>query len=290
MPSFGETLQREREMRSISLEEISAATKISTRNLRALEEEKFDQLPGGIFNKGFVRSYARFLGIDEERVVGDYISAENEFRRKRLKEAVDSGIVPAEELFAAGPQEPQPAPKHSGGFQTAAIVLVCLLVVVAGSWFWIGSRTADSQIKAQAATIQTHADPSSPQASAALESSPDTPGASAGNSATGEKKDDRQPQAEAASIPENATHDKLSLHLRAKQDSWVQVTADGKVLLEAVLASGTDRSFEASKKFVVKLGNAAGVEVSYNGKTLPSFSPEERVKVLTFPAAGVLNP
>lgn len=288
MPSFGETLQREREMRGISLEEICAATKISTRNLRALEEEKFDQLPGGIFNKGFVRSYARFLGIDEERVVGDYISAENEFRRKRLKEAVDSGIVPAEELFAVAPQEPQPAPKHSGSFRTTAIVLVCLLVLGAGSWLWLSTRAAGSHVKAQATPTQPQPALSSPRTSAAIDTTPDTAKPGAGKSATSEKKDDRRSQA--ASIPENTARDRLSLHLRAKQDSWVQVTADGKVLLEAVLASGTDRSFEASKKFVVKLGNAAGVEVSYNGKTLPSFSPEDRVKVLTLPAADVVNP
>ena len=69
---FGERLRREREMRGIALDEISTATKISNRFLRALEEEKFDQLPGGIFNKGFVRAYAKFLGIDEDQAIADY--------------------------------------------------------------------------------------------------------------------------------------------------------------------------------------------------------------------------
>src|SRR4051812_1618271 len=73
--SFGDKLKREREMRAITLEEIAEATKIGTRSLRALEEEHFDQLPGGIFNKGFVRAYAKFLGIDEEQAVADYITA-----------------------------------------------------------------------------------------------------------------------------------------------------------------------------------------------------------------------
>src|SRR3954466_9040567 len=73
--SFGDKLKREREMRAITLEEIAEATKIGTRSLRALEEENFDQLPGGIFNKGFVRAYAKFLGIDEEQAVADYITA-----------------------------------------------------------------------------------------------------------------------------------------------------------------------------------------------------------------------
>ena len=52
MGSFGERLQREREMRGITLDEIAEATKIGTRSLRALESEEFDKLPGGVFNKG----------------------------------------------------------------------------------------------------------------------------------------------------------------------------------------------------------------------------------------------
>src|SRR5579884_1002160 len=62
-------------MRGVALEEIATATKISSRFLRALEQEKFDQLPGGVFNKGFVRAYAKFLGIDEEQAVADYQTA-----------------------------------------------------------------------------------------------------------------------------------------------------------------------------------------------------------------------
>ena len=78
MGQFGEKLRRERELRGITLEEVAVATKIGTRNLRALEEEKFSQLPGGIFNKGFVRAYAHYVGIDEEQAVGDYLAANQE--------------------------------------------------------------------------------------------------------------------------------------------------------------------------------------------------------------------
>ncbi len=75
MGAFGERLRREREMRGITLEEIAAATKIGTRNLKALEDENFKILPGGIFNKGFVRAYSRFLGINEEQAISDYLAA-----------------------------------------------------------------------------------------------------------------------------------------------------------------------------------------------------------------------
>ena len=75
MPSFGEKLKMEREKRKITLDQISASTKIGTRMLQALEEDKFNQLPGGIFNKGFVRAYARFVGLDEDQTVADYLQA-----------------------------------------------------------------------------------------------------------------------------------------------------------------------------------------------------------------------
>ena len=72
MPAFGENLRREREMRGVSLEEIAAATKISLRFLEAIEREDFSKLPGGIFSRSFIRSYARCLGLDEERVLAEY--------------------------------------------------------------------------------------------------------------------------------------------------------------------------------------------------------------------------
>jgi cytoskeleton protein RodZ len=75
MGSFGDRLKKEREQRGVTLDDISLNTKIGTRLLRALEEEKFEQLPGGIFNKGFVRAYARHLGLDEDQTVADYMTA-----------------------------------------------------------------------------------------------------------------------------------------------------------------------------------------------------------------------
>jgi cytoskeletal protein RodZ len=65
MSNFGDRLRREREKRKISLDDIATATKISKRHLIELEEERFKDLPGGIFNKGFVRAYAKFLELDE---------------------------------------------------------------------------------------------------------------------------------------------------------------------------------------------------------------------------------
>src|ERR1700688_3855800 len=73
--NFGERLKRERELREVTLEEITQATRIGSRFLGALENEDWDKLPGGVFNRGFVRSIAHYLGLDEESIVAEYVLA-----------------------------------------------------------------------------------------------------------------------------------------------------------------------------------------------------------------------
>jgi cytoskeletal protein RodZ len=75
MGKFGDTLRQEREFRGITLDTITQVTKISNRHLQALEQEHFDVLPGGVFNKSMVREYARVVGLDQEEWVGRYLTA-----------------------------------------------------------------------------------------------------------------------------------------------------------------------------------------------------------------------
>lgn len=72
MASLGQELKRERELRGISLKEIADSTKISLRFLRALEDDQLDMLPGKFFTKGIIRSYAKYLGLEEEAVLNKY--------------------------------------------------------------------------------------------------------------------------------------------------------------------------------------------------------------------------
>ena len=78
MGSFGENLRRERDVRGVSLREIAEGTKISVRFLQALEEDRLEVLPGGLFPRAFVRQYALFLGLDPERTVNDFVAAHGE--------------------------------------------------------------------------------------------------------------------------------------------------------------------------------------------------------------------
>lgn len=76
--TFGERLKRERELREVSLEEVAKATRISERFLQALENEDWNKLPGGLFGRAFVRTTARYLGLDEENLLGEYDLARGE--------------------------------------------------------------------------------------------------------------------------------------------------------------------------------------------------------------------
>jgi cytoskeletal protein RodZ len=110
--NFGERLKRERELREVSPNEVVVATRISLRFLEALENEDWDKLPGGIFNRGFVRAIARYLGLDEEHLLAEYDLA-------RGDQAPE---------FASSPENRIPsAPK----WMIAALVLGALVVIAA---------------------------------------------------------------------------------------------------------------------------------------------------------------
>lgn len=74
MGEFGNKFRKAREKKALSLEDVANVTKIGSRMLQAIEDERFDQLPGGVFNKGFIRAYAKHLGLNDEQAVTDYLA------------------------------------------------------------------------------------------------------------------------------------------------------------------------------------------------------------------------
>jgi cytoskeletal protein RodZ len=116
--TFGEKLRKQREQRGLALDAISNTTKISTRMLRALEEEHFDQLPGGVFNKGFVRAYARQVGLDEEEAVTDYLAALRESQvqsQKILPDFRNPGSKTPAVTFSDSPHQIISSSAHPSG-------------------------------------------------------------------------------------------------------------------------------------------------------------------------------
>jgi cytoskeleton protein RodZ len=76
--SFGTWLRQQREMREIDLQEIADRTKISMRYLQAMEDDRFDRLPGSVFARGFLREYARYVGLNPDEVVNFYLQTRDE--------------------------------------------------------------------------------------------------------------------------------------------------------------------------------------------------------------------
>ena len=116
---FGGWLRRQRELRQVSLREIADVTKISIRYLEALEEDRFDVLPAPVFAKGFLREYARYVGLDPDEVVNTYLTAQSEAQPEETVEP-----------WAAA-QTKRPSLEWTSGLLLAlAVVLVLALVAV----------------------------------------------------------------------------------------------------------------------------------------------------------------
>lgn len=144
MSSFGETLKRERELRQISLREIAEATKINLRYLDALERDDFRHLPGGVFNKGFVRAYAQFIGIDPETMVTAYLEEDG---RQQLRAARTGGATP--HVHEAAP----PDRSIAGRLWLAALVIVLIVVLLAAGLTALGYGPLASRFKSPRSSV-----------------------------------------------------------------------------------------------------------------------------------------
>lgn len=264
MGTFGEKLQREREMRGITLEEIAEATKIGTRSLRALEEQDFDKLPGGIFNKGFVRAYSKYLGIDEEQAVADYVEAVNEAQAagKLSRPDVEPPPVELEQV----PSEPVRIPWTA---------LICIALVVAVGF-------AARSYYAKFGWHKLFRKPVPAEAEKPAPAPPSQPVAVPASAPADSVPAQVPMQSTTAPAPEiNPAESGFEVKIHAKELAWIQVEADGKPIFSENLAANSDRVVKASKKIVIRTGNAGGIELSENNKPLPALGPRNEVRTVT---------
>lgn len=281
-------------MRGVSLEEISESTKIGTRSLRALEEEDFEKLPGGIFNKGFVRAYSRFLGLDEDQAVADFDTAWKEQQAAK-------GPLPEAE------PESQPERSEPSSSLPIAIVAVVLLVIFAGGYAVkyllharaLSRQSARQEVQQPVSSPLVDTQPQPPAASPVSErtvSPPDKPEASqskaqepapgiAGKTPSASVQE--QTAGSAVVSPASAASSAILLEVTALEDSWVSVSADGKSLGQGILSAQKSRTIRANKEVRLRVGNVAGVEVSFNGKPVNIDGDPKQVKELTFTPEGL---
>lgn len=263
MGSFGENLKREREMRGITLEEISAATKISVRFLKSIETEEFSALPGGIFRRSFVRAYARYLGLDEDPLVEEYQLA------AKTRPEIDLSHFSPPRIHS----RPERPTRHK---LWPAIIIATLLVV--GLALWRHShRSLPVPQRAKISTARnatTSATPSHPEAKDSSSQSADSKPARGGVLATS-----------AAVVPEvpnpppvTDTDGKLVLQVAANERSWLAIEADGKAVMQGTMEPNTVKTFKAKASFDVLAGNAQGVTLTLNGQTQKTLGREGEVK------------
>lgn len=331
MPSFGQKLKLEREQRKISLEDISVSTKIGIRMLRALEEDNFEQLPGGIFNKGFVRAYARVLGLDEEQTVADYMQAsggaviasvgELETDVAKTDPSKTAGKFHRHDDHAHGDGEEKDsrsieAAEARRGQQLPWGIFAGLLLITALTLsLW-------SRYERQSARRSTSANSSASESSPpAPQSSTQTPGNAANaaapvfNSAANAQlrpasgKDraiapSGQVAPRSGSGPSSSSGvnsgpaksasagsvvaGEFSLVVRAREESWITITSDGKTVASELLAAGSERKVQGRQQITVKAGNAGGVEFQFNGKKVDAGGQYGEVKILTFGPQGLV--
>jgi cytoskeleton protein RodZ len=284
MGAFGDRLRREREMRGITLDEITESTKISRRHLEALEREHFDQLPGGVFNKGFVRAYARFLGIDEDQAVADYSAASNEQPEPENKFPLEIHEEPNRELNPRRSKVP------------LVFALAALVGVLVGYGFWMKSKPHSStpvesarQSTPAATEPQANAPATASSSEPAKTPSEPPPPATAATPAVARVPAAKSAPAESTGTPLPAKENAFFVQIKAKEDSWVSIVADGKSVMQRVLTADKQKKIKAGKSVILRTGNAGGIEVSFNGRPLGALGNENEPRTLTFNASGLVQ-
>ncbi|HVO80054.1 MAG TPA: RodZ domain-containing protein [Terriglobales bacterium] len=270
MESFGARLKRERERRGISLDDISVSTKIGTRMLRALEEDHFDQLPGGIFNRGFVRAYAHHLGLDEEQTIVDYLAASGDAVPGRIPESEEE--APVIEVRAEADSA------RAGSVPWGVFAIVVLLVAIGIAIWGSYAREKRKQAEQVAAPQSSQPAPPAPVASSArpVSARPVVPSTST----------TPKPPAQTPSPAPGS----FVVRINAREDCWVSVTADGKEILKDTLSAAADKSVEARREIVIRAGNVGALDFFFNGKRLPAQGDYGEVKTLAFDTRGLQPP
>ena len=229
--TFGERLKRERELREVTLKEVTAGTRIGPRFLEALENEQWEKLPGGVFNRGFVRAIARYLGLDEENLLAEYDMARGE------------QSMPAPQPY----ENKLPRPP----IWVPILAVLALLAIVGGlvaggiyGWRRYAARRAAKRAASSALLpAQTEAVTGATMPTATADLSSDI--------ATG-----------ANTVP-------LDLAVSTSAATRVRILADGTLLLDAELPAGETRHFSANQQFEVTAADSSAVLLELNGRAMP---------------------
>ncbi|HSM12513.1 MAG TPA: RodZ domain-containing protein [Thermoanaerobaculia bacterium] len=281
--SFGAWLRTQREARGISLREIADASKISVRYLEALEQDRFGILPAPVFVRGFLREYARVVGLDPDEVVNLFLlasggeSKEEEEEQERLAQRRASGPSPL--VYVA----------------LLAVAVLILLGLAALVWYWAARRSPATEpppselasrpvVEAPAQELPPAVTPA-PSATfgedrAATAAGVVDSGAAAPEVARPPATASAVPAAPVAAIPPAAAVPDGPLRVQPDfvEDCWVELVVDGGRRTSELRTSGEVLTLEAADSVLLTLGNPAGVRVELDGR--PFDLPGDRDRVV----------
>jgi cytoskeletal protein RodZ len=238
--TFGEHLRREREMRGVSLDEVSQATRIGTRFLLALENERWQDLPGGVFNRGFIRSISRYLGLDEEAFVAEYAQVTHD--RPQVAE------------WRTATTEKSGAGHDSSGRLWLSIAVLLVLLGIAGGGWW-GWMQYGGALRAWRKPLPPPPEVKPPAAPAVTAAA--TPSAGE-NAAAGS----------ISAVPDALEPAVLELRVEVSRPTEVTVAGDGKKLYEGRMSRGESRVFKAQDRFEVTAKNSFALVLELNGQSM----------------------
>lgn len=231
--SLGTQLRTGREARGLSMGEVADRLKLSLKQLAAIEDGDFSRLPGAPFARGFVRSYARFLELDDDSVLARLDACVPLNRPQARAEAVP--------LPAAAPRS------------LALPASLGLLLLLGAAWLLWPHQTVPvlaphgAQPLASAPGMDMASAPAAVAASTPVVAAPVAAGASAPLAAVGMK----------------------TIEISTKAAAWVSIVdSSGKKLLFEVLPAGSSKQVQGQAPFRLKVGNAAQVSLSYNGQAV----------------------
>ncbi len=267
MSALGERFRAAREARGLSLSDVAEQIRIRSVYLAAIEDEKWSAIGAPVYVRGFLRTYARFLNLDTDEIVAAFNAS--------------SGTAPAP---SAADRE-QATPVHYAADANVrsrnlspliwilSLVAVGLIALIFYNEF-TGGRPA---VPAPAASTEVASAPSGPASPSPAASASPSPTESASPSPEASPDASMSPGASASPLVAGAQ----SVELTFTAPSWVRVTVDGSVSMEGTFPAGTARLFHG-KTAVLRIGNAGGVEVTVDGKSLGTLGKTGDVVERTF--------
>lgn len=236
MPALGEEFRSAREARGLTLSDVAERLHIRSVYLAAIEEEDWAAIGAPVYVRGFLRTYARYLGIDPERAVANFT-------------AVGIEAAPSRPGPAAHDERPGTPRRGPSVAAIAAIVVAVLALGFVGYEYYLyqaGSSGGAAPVARPVADL--------PAA---------TPAAAGASVPPAES----SREAAATEAPTPAAAPRQPLVVRVTDTSWLRVTIDGKVALEGILPAGTSKAFTGTSADI-RVGNAGGVQITVHGRSL----------------------